>query len=188
MESALVISGFGGQGLLLCGQVVAHAAMVEGREVMWIPSYGPEMRGGAAGCTVLVGDEPIGSPVVDRLDVLVALTTPSLEKHGRLLGEGSLLVVDSSLVSVGPRPGVEVVDIPCTQLARAAGSDKLVSIVALGAVLARRAVVSEAAVREALAAIVGAKHPELLAADLAALQSGMTAAQQDVMKATAAIE
>ena len=83
VETAFVISGFGGQGLLLCGHVLAHAAMVEGR-VLWIPSYGPEMRGGAAGCTVIiVGDEPIGSPVVDRLDVLV-LTTPSLEKHGRL--------------------------------------------------------------------------------------------------------
>ena len=173
METAFVISGFGGQGLLLCGHVLAHAAMVEGREVLWIPSYGPEMRGGAAGCTVIVGDEPIGSPVVDRLDVLVALTTPSLEKHGRLLAAGSLLVVDSALVSVGPRPGVEIVDIPCTQLARAAGSDRLVSIVALGAALARRAVVSEAAVLEALGAIVGAKHPELLAANLTALESGM---------------
>jgi len=176
VERAIVISGFGGQGLLLCGRVLAHAAMVEGREVLWIPSYGPEMRGGSATCTVIVSDEPIGSPVVDQLDVLVALTTPSVEKHGRLLQEGSLLVVDSSLVSVGPRAGIELVDIPCTQLAVAAGSDKLVSIVALGAVLARRAVVSEAAVRSALTAIVGAKHPELLAMDLAALETGMRVA------------
>jgi Pyruvate/2-oxoacid:ferredoxin oxidoreductase gamma subunit len=121
---------------------------------------------------------------VDRLDMLVALTTPSLEKHSRLLGAGRLLVVDSQLVSVGPLPGVEIVDIPCTRLARAAGSDKLVSIVALGAVLARRAVVSEAAVREALAAIVGAKHPELLAANLTALESGMAAARHSVAEAT----
>lgn len=171
-----MISGFGGQGLLLCGRVLAHAAMVEGREVLWIPSYGPEMRGGAATCTVIVSDEAIGSPIVDRLDVLVALTTPSVEKHGRLLQEGSLLVVDSSLVSVGPRAGIELVDIPCTQVAVAAGSDKLVSIVALGAVVARRPVVSEAAVRSALTVIVGAKHPELLAMDLAALEAGMRVA------------
>jgi 2-oxoglutarate ferredoxin oxidoreductase subunit gamma len=176
VERAIVISGFGGQGLLLCGRVLAHAAMVESREVLWIPSYGPEMRGGAATCTVIVSDEPIGSPIVDRLDVLVALTTPSLEKHGRLLQDGSLLVVDSSLVSVGPRAGIELVDIPCTQVAVAAGSDKLVSIVALGAVLARRPVVSEAAVRSALTVIVGAKHPELLAMDLAALEAGMRVA------------
>ena len=171
-----MISGFGGQGLLLCGRVLAHAAMVEGREVLWIPSYGPEIRGGAATCTVIVSDEAIGSPIVDRLDVLVALTTPSVEKHGRLLQEGSLLVVDSSLVSVGPRAGIELVDIPCTQVAVAAGSDKLVSIVALGAVVARRPVVSEAAVRSALTVIVGAKHPELLAMDLAALEAGMRVA------------
>jgi len=177
VETALIISGFGGQGLLLAGQVVAHAAMLEGREVLWIPSYGPEMRGGSASCTVILGDEPVGSPIVDRVDVLIALTTPSLEKHGRLLAEGSLLVVDSSLVSTGPRPGVELVDIPCTRLARDAGSDKLVSAVALGAVIARRPVVGEAAVRAALEAIVGAKHPELLAPDLAALDSGMRAAR-----------
>ena len=176
MESAIIISGFGGQGLLLAGQVLAQAAMLEGREVLWIPSYGPEMRGGAAGCTVLVGDEPVGSPVVDRVDVLVALTTPSLEKHGRLLGPGSLLVVDSSLVSVGPREGVELIDLPCTQLARTAGDDRLVSIVALGAVLARRPIVTAASLREALGRIVGAKHPELLAADLAALDAGWRAA------------
>jgi 2-oxoglutarate ferredoxin oxidoreductase subunit gamma len=176
VERAIVISGFGGQGLLLCGRVLAHAAMIEGREVLWIPSYGPEMRGGAATCTVIVSDEPIGSPIVDQLDVLVALTTPSVEKHGRLLQDGGLLVVDSSLVSVGPRPGVELVDIPCTQIAATAGSDKLVSIVALGAVLARRPVVTVASVRAALTAIVGANHPEMLAMDIAALEAGMRAA------------
>jgi 2-oxoglutarate ferredoxin oxidoreductase subunit gamma len=176
VERTIVISGFGGQGLLLCGRVLAHAAMVEGREVLWIPSYGPEMRGGAATCTVILSDEPIGSPIVDRLDILVALTTPSVEKHGRLLREGSLLVADSSLVSVGPRAGIELVDIPCTQLAVAAGSDRLVSMVALGAVLARRSRVSRTAVEAALTAIVGVEHPELLAMDLTALEAGMRVA------------
>jgi 2-oxoglutarate ferredoxin oxidoreductase subunit gamma len=173
VDTAIVISGFGGQGLLLAGKLVAQAAMLEGREVMWIPSYGPEMRGGAAGCTVLLGDEPIGSPVVDRIDVLVALTTPSLEKYGRRLGAGSMLVVDSSLVSVGPRPGIELIDLPCTQLARAAGDDRLVSIVALGAVLGRRPIVSPETLRTVLMRVVGAKHPELLEADLAAFDSGL---------------
>jgi 2-oxoglutarate ferredoxin oxidoreductase subunit gamma len=177
VETALIVSGFGGQGLLFAGQVVATAAMLDDREVLWIPSYGPEMRGGAAGCTVIVSDEPVGSPVVDRLDVLVALTTPSLEKHGRLLGDGSLLVVDGSLVSVGPRPGIEVVELPFTKLARTAGDDRLVSVVALGAVLARRPVVSEAALRAALERVVGAKHPELLAADIAAFDAGLAAAR-----------
>ena len=176
METSIVVSGFGGQGLLLAGRLVAEAAMAEGREVLWIPSYGPEMRGGAAGCTVIVSDRPVGSPVVDRLDVLVALTTPSLARYGPLLGSGALLVVDSSLVSVGPEPGVDVVDLPCTQLARAAGDDRLVSIVALGAVLARRPIVDADSFRAALDRVVGAKHPELLAADLTAFESGRRAA------------
>jgi 2-oxoglutarate ferredoxin oxidoreductase subunit gamma len=173
VERAIIISGFGGQGLLFAGQVLATAAMIEGREVMWIPSYGPEMRGGAAGCTVIVDDEPIGSPVVDVAAVVIALTTPSFEKHGRLLGEGSLLIVDGALVSATPPAGVEIVALPFTQLARAAGDDRLVSVVALGAMLARRPIVSLEALRAGLARVVGAKHPELLAADVAAFESGL---------------
>ena len=142
MEHAVVISGFGGQGLLFAGQVLAQAAMLEGREVLWIPSYGPEMRGGSAACTVIVGDEPIGSPVVDRADVVVALTRPSFEKYGGLVERGGLLV----------------------------------SIVALGAVLARRPIVGLSALRTALERVVGAEHPGRRAADLVALDSGLTAA------------
>jgi len=182
------VSGFGGQGLLLAGQVVATAAMLEGREVLWIPSYGPEMRGGAAGCTVIVGDEPIGSPVVDRADVVIALTTPSLEKHGRLLGAGSLLVVDGNLVTAPVPVGVEVVALPLTQLARTAGDDRLVSVVALGAMLARRPIVSLEALRAALSRVVGVKHPELLEADIAALEIGLREAMVgtgDLVTATA---
>lgn len=176
MEHAVVICGFGGQGLLFAGQVFAQAAMLEGREVLWIPSYGPEMRGGSAACTVIVGDEPIGSPVVDRADVVVALTRPSFEKYGGLVGRGGLLVVDGSLVDASPPPGVELLAPPCTRLAREAGDDRLVSIVALGAALARRPIVGLPALRTSLERVVGAKHPELLAADLVALDSGLTAA------------
>jgi 2-oxoglutarate ferredoxin oxidoreductase subunit gamma len=176
MEHAIVISGFGGQGLLFAGQVLAHAAMIEGLEVLWIPSYGPEMRGGAAACTVIIGDEPIGSPVVDRADVVIALTPPSLEKYAHLVGPGSLLVVDEALVAAEPPVGAELLALPCTRLARAAGDDRLVSIVALGAALARRPIVRLENLRAALERVVGAKHPELLAADLVALDSGLGAA------------
>jgi 2-oxoglutarate ferredoxin oxidoreductase subunit gamma len=176
MEHAIVISGFGGQGLLFAGQVLAQAAMLEGREVLWIPSYGPEMRGGSAACTVIVGDEPIGSPIVDRADVVIALTPPSFEKYARLAADGGLVVVDEALVTGAPPDGAERLALPCTRLARDAGDDRLVSIVALGAALARRPVVGLAALRTALERVVGAKHPELLAADLVALDSGLAAA------------
>jgi 2-oxoglutarate ferredoxin oxidoreductase subunit gamma len=176
MEHAVVISGFGGQGLLFAGQVLAHAAMLEGREVLWIPAYGPEMRGGAAACTVIVGDEPIGSPVVDRADVVIALTPPSFEKYAHLGSDGGLVVVEEALVTAEPPAGVELLPLACTRLARAAGDDRLVSIVALGAALARRPIVGLPALRTALERVVGAKHPELLAADLVAFDSGLAAA------------
>jgi 2-oxoglutarate ferredoxin oxidoreductase subunit gamma len=175
MERAVVISGFGGQGLLFAGQVLAHAAMIDGLEVLWIPSYGPEMRGGAAACTVILGDEPIGSPVVDRADIVIALTRPSFDKYASLVEGGGLLVVDGSLVAAEPPPDVELASLPCTRLARDAGDDRLVSVVALGAALARRPILALGTLRTALERVVGAKHPELLAADLVALDSGIGA-------------
>jgi len=180
--------GSAARGCSLPGRSWRPPRCSRGREVLWIPSYGPEMRGGAAGCTVIVGDEPIGSPVVDRADVVIALTTPSLEKHGRLLGAGSLLVVDGNLVTAPVPVGVEVVALPLTQLARTAGDDRLVSVVALGAMLARRPIVSLEALRAALSRVVGVKHPELLEADIAALEIGLREAMVgtgDLVTATA---
>jgi 2-oxoglutarate ferredoxin oxidoreductase subunit gamma len=173
---ATVIAGFGGQGLLFAGHVLAQAAMTEGRHVTWMPSYGPEMRGGTASCTVIVADQPIGSPIVDVADSVLALNPPSLARFESLLAPGGVLVLDGSLITDMPtRTDVEVVAVPCTALARTAGHDRLVSVVALGAMLARRPLVSAAAVREALTAIVGSKHADLLAADLAAFDAGLRA-------------
>jgi 2-oxoglutarate ferredoxin oxidoreductase subunit gamma len=178
MERSTIFSGFGGQGLLFAGTVLARAAMTEGREVLWIPSYGPEMRGGTAYCTVIVGDEPIGSPVVDRADAAVVLNPPSLARFEGIVAARGLLVMNTSLIEAEvSRTDLEVVAIPCTDLAREAGDDRLVSVVALGALIARRPVVEAASVRDALAAIVSAKRPEILAADLAAFDAGLRAAQ-----------
>ncbi len=177
MERTVIVSGFGGQGILFAGTVLARAAMAEGLEVFWIPSYGPEMRGGAAACTVIVGDEPIGSPVVDRADVVIALSAPALEKYGPKVASSGLLIVDGSR-GTPPRPvdGVQVLAPPCTQLARAAGDDRLVSIVALGALAARSTVIGVDAIRSGLGEVVGAKHPETLEADLRAFDAGAAAA------------
>lgn len=177
MERSTILAGFGGQGILFAGTVLARAAMAEGREVLWIPSYGPEMRGGTASCTVIVGDTEIGSPVVDRADAVVALNPPSLAKFEALVAPGGLLVINDSLIEAETtRTDIEIVRVPCTRLAGAAGDDRLVSVVALGALLARREVVSIASVRNAIAAIVQAKRPTILAADLAALEAGFRAA------------
>jgi len=180
-ERATILAGFGGQGLLFAGQVLARAALAEGGEVFWIPSYGPEMRGGTAACTVIVGDEPIGSPVADRLDALIALNPPSLAKYEPLLAPGGLLVINDSLIEAEPaRDDVEVVRVPCTAIATAAGDERLTCIVALGALVARRPIVGPAAVEAALRALLAGKRSAALESDLAAVEAGRRAAVGDV--------
>lgn len=176
-ETATILAGFGGQGLLVGGTVLARAATDAGLEAFWIPSYGPEMRGGTASCTVIVADRPIGSPMVDRPDVVVALNPPSLAKFEASIRPGGLLVVNGSLIEAVPsRTDLEIVTIPCTAIARQAGDERLTCVVALGAVLARRPIVTREAALGALADVVGAKHPEILAADIAGFEAGWDAA------------
>ena len=121
MERSTIIAGFGGQGILFAGKVLAEAALLEGREVLWIPSYGPEMRGGTASCTVIVADRPIGSPIVDRADHAVVLNPPSMAKYAPLVAVGGLLVVNTTLIEAEPgRDDIEVIEVPVHR-ARPAG-------------------------------------------------------------------
>jgi 2-oxoglutarate ferredoxin oxidoreductase subunit gamma len=174
MEHATIFGGFGGQGILFAGYVLADAAVIEGRAASWMPSYGPEMRGGTASCTVIVADRAIGSPIVDTTDSVIALNPPSLAKFEPLLTPGGLLVLNTSLIEAEPRRNdVEVVNVACTKLAREAGDDRLVSVVALGALIARRPIVKPESIRSALAELVARRHPELLAGDLAAFERGL---------------
>jgi 2-oxoglutarate ferredoxin oxidoreductase subunit gamma len=155
--------------------VLAQAAVIEGRTVSWMPSYGPEMRGGTASCTVIIADHQIGSPIVDSADSVIALNPPSLAKFEPLLVAGGLLVLNATLIEPETRrTDVEVVAIPCTSLARASGDERYVSIVALGGLLARRPIVSPDSVREAVIALVG-DRPSLVAADLTAFMQGYQA-------------
>ena len=172
MEHSTIFGGFGGQGLLFAGHVLAEAAVIDGREVSWMPSYGPEMRGGTASCTVIVADRPIGSPIVDAADSVVALNPPSMAKFEPVLKPNGLFVLNASLIEAEPRRrDIEVLALPCTALARSAGDDRLVSVVALGGLIARRPIVTVDAVRQALANLVG-RHANLLDADLAGFDRG----------------
>ena len=174
MERSVIFAGFGGQGLLFAGQVLARAAMDEDREVLWIPTYGPEMRGGTAACTVIVGDEPIGSPVVDAAWAAVVLNPPSLAKFAPLVAPGGTLVVNATLIEAeSGRPDVDELRVPCTRLAREAGDDRLVSVAALGALVGRTEIVGADAVVAALTEILGHKHPEALQADIAVFKGGL---------------
>jgi 2-oxoglutarate ferredoxin oxidoreductase subunit gamma len=182
MERSTIIAGFGGQGILFAGKVLAEAALLEGREVLWIPSYGPEMRGGTASCTVIVADRPIGSPIVDRADHAVVLNPPSMAKYAPVVAGGGLLVVNTTLIEAeSGRDDVEVIEVPCTALARQAGDDKLVSVVALGALVGRRRFVEPDSVHRALAILLGTKRPELIDADCAAFDAGYEAGLEPVV-------
>ncbi len=182
MERSVVFAGFGGQGLLFAGQILARAAIKDGLEVFWIPSYGPEMRGGTAACTVIVGDQPIGSPIVDQYDAAVAMNLPSLHKYGLRVHPGGLLVTNASLITEpSGRDDLDELHIPCTELAAKGGNDKLVSVVGLGAVVGRLGWVSRESVRAAIEEVAGRKRPEILEADLIALDAGYEAAREPAL-------
>ncbi|MGZ6315358.1 MAG: 2-oxoacid:acceptor oxidoreductase family protein [Candidatus Limnocylindrales bacterium] len=177
MEHSVAFAGFGGQGLLFTGQALARAAIKDGLEVFWIPSYGPEMRGGTASCTVIVGSEPIGSPVVDQFDAAVVMNLPSLRKFGPLVAPGGLLIVNSSLLGDhgGSRADIDEMRLPCTELAARGGDDKLVSVVALGALVGRLGWVTPDSIRAALREMASRKRPEVVDADLGVFQAGLDA-------------
>ena len=137
METSVIMAGFGGQGLLLIGKLLAEASMSEGKEVSWLPSYGPEMRGGTTNCTVVVSDKPVASPVVNQPSSLVVMNRPSLERFGPQVKSGGLIVINSSMIDCDSgRKDVKQVFIPANDEARALGTDKAANMVILGAFIA----------------------------------------------------
>lgn len=177
MESSIVIAGFGGQGVLFAGKMLAYAGMENGLHVTWIPSYGPEMRGGTANCTVVISDRPIGAPIVSQPEIVIALNHPSFEKYVDKVRLGGLIVVNSSLVTEKcERDDVEAVYIPANLIAEAFDQPKLLNMAAVGAMLARRPIVSLETFRQALTAHLPATKTELLDVNMLILQRGYDAA------------
>ena len=151
MQSEVMFAGFGGQGILLSGKILAHAAMEEGYQVAWIPSYGPEMRGGTAYCLVVISDRTIGSPVIENPHHLVAMNRPSLDKFSPKVKSNGVILVNSSLIPV--RSGREDVDeliVPVSDIAKELGSIRSANIVALSAFVARSKIVDFNVLREAV--------------------------------------
>lgn len=179
MHEEIIISGFGGQGSLFAGQLLAYAGMAEDREVTWIPSYGPEMRGGTAHCTVIVSDEPIGSPLVRRPSAAVVMNPPSMEKYEPLIKEGGLLVVNRSLVpGTSDRDDLRVLLVPANEIAEELGEPRTANIVLLGALVEATGVVSLEAVEEALEKHLRADRRHLLQPNIEALHHGAAVAQE----------
>jgi 2-oxoisovalerate ferredoxin oxidoreductase beta subunit len=155
----LKVAGFGGQGILLLGVAMAECGMQAGYQVAWLPSYGPEMRGGTANCHVRISDVEIGSPLVAEADVLIAMNRPSLEKFEHEVKPGGLLFYDSSLITIKPtRSDIEVIAVPATEIADAIGSTKSANMVMLGAYVKKTGILDLASVVEALPTFIKAKR------------------------------
>ena len=136
MMNQILIAGFGGQGVLFAGKFLAYKGLIEGKQVSWLPSYGPEMRGGTANCSVIVGDEPIGSPIVNAPNTLIAMNLPSLQKYENAVVPGGLILVDSSLIAEKvARTDVKVCYVPATKLANDSGFSTLANMILIGKLL-----------------------------------------------------
>jgi 2-oxoglutarate ferredoxin oxidoreductase subunit gamma len=178
MQQEVIFAGFGGQGVLFAGQLLAYAALEQGLEVTWIPSYGPEMRGGTANCTVVVSDEEIGSPVVAHPGAVVVFNGPSLDKYAPMVRPGGWVVVNASLVPQAvTREDVQVLRVEGSQMAEALGERKLANLVMLGALLARLPILPLDAVEAALREHLPARHQRLLVPNCQALHAGAEAAR-----------
>jgi 2-oxoglutarate ferredoxin oxidoreductase subunit gamma len=176
METSIIISGFGGQGALFAGQLLAYAGMDNKLNVTWFPSYGPEMRGGTAHCTVIISDEAIGTPVTGRPDIVIVLNGPSYEKYEPLVITGGLLVVNSSIVTEQSRRcDIDTVYIPANGIAEELGSAKMMNMAALGAMLAQRPLFSLEALEQTLTDHLPASKAHLLESNFLVLRRGYVA-------------
>jgi 2-oxoglutarate ferredoxin oxidoreductase subunit gamma len=183
MQTEIILAGFGGQGIMFAGQILSYAAMDAGKEVTWIPSYGPEMRGGTANCTVTIADEEIGSPLVQYPPAALVMNLPSLDKYESLIKPGGVMVVNSSMVDRAPtRTDITTVCIPCNEIAEGIGSPRLANMVAIGALLTALPVLSVADIETALNAHMPGRHKNLLPKNMEALQKGAEFAQKELHK------
>ena len=191
MQLEIVISGFGGQGALFAGQLLAYAGMENGKYVTWIPSYGPEMRGGTANCTVVVSDEPIGSPLVNHPAAVIALNLPSVDKYEGLIKPGGLLIYNSSLVERPVyRTDMRVISVPANDISHEetsaltgdSGDPRLANVVMLGALVQATGILPLAAIEAALEAHLPQRHMRWLEPNKIALRRGAALAAPESVR------
>ena len=178
MTHSYLIAGFGGQGLLFAGKFLAYKGLLENKEVSWLPSYGPEMRGGTANCSVIVSDEDVGSPLVDMADVIVAMNLPSLLKFEDKVKPGGVLVVNQSLIDRKvERDDIQVVYCDANRIAEEVGNPKGANVAILGAMLEKAPVTSVETMMEAIRIELGEKKARFLEGNKKALIAGMESAR-----------
>ena len=173
MTTNILLSGFGGQGILFAGKQIAKTGMDTGLQVSWLPSYGPEMRGGTASCSVIVSDEEVGCPLVSAPDLLVCFNLPSFDKFECTVAPGGKLFADSSLIDKkSTRTDIEAFYIPATKMAAEAGVPTLANMIMLGKLIKETGAVSFSDMDGVFAKIVSAKRQDLIAANIKALELG----------------
>lgn len=172
MVQEIIIAGFGGQGIMLMGQLIAYAGMLENKNVSWIPSYGPEMRGGTANCSVIVSDSIIGAPIVSEPTVLIAMNLPSLDKFAPVIKSDGMAIVNSSLIDQFPNRGdISIIKVKANDIANHLGNSKVANMVILGALLEATKVVSCESVMKAFIKLFAGK-PELVSINQKAMAIG----------------
>ncbi len=168
-----LFAGFGGQGILFAGKFAAYKGLIDEKQVSWLPSYGPEMRGGTASCSVIISDDPVGSPIVSKPDVLVAMNLPSLDRYEDAVATGGTIFVDSTLVERRvKRDDVAVYYVPATRLANENGMPTLANMIIMGNILKVMNGFGEESVNAALKKVISAKHADMLDVNLKALKIG----------------
>ena len=173
MTRELLFAGFGGQGLLFSGKVLAYKGLLEDKNVSWLPSYGPEMRGGTANCSVILSDDPVGAPIISNPDVLVAMNLPSLDKYESKVKPGGTIFVDSSLIERKvKRDDINVYYVPATRLAGENGAPTLANMILMGKLLQVFGEYDEENVKKALGKCISARHADLLDLNLKCMEIG----------------
>jgi len=175
----MIAAGFGGQGVMVLGQLIAYSGIAQGLHVTWIPSYGPEMRGGTANCAVVVSNEEIGSPVVNKSNITVVMNQPSLTKFEDSVKPGGYLFYNSDLVNYeNKRTDITVIAIPAQSLAHELGSDKVANIVVLGTIVGATGIVDKDVCIETIKEKLGKRKPKFLPMNLDAFEKGFELAKK----------
>lgn len=173
MTTQILIAGFGGQGVLFAGKFLAYKGLLEEKQISWLPSYGPEMRGGTANCSIIISDDPVGSPIVSKPDALIVMNLPSLDKYENAVVPGGKVFVDSTLIGRKvARTDIDAYYIPATKMAAEAGIPTLANMIILGKMIKETGAVSFENLEAAMKKVVSAKRAELLEINLKALSTG----------------
>lgn len=173
MTNEIILAGFGGQGILFAGKLLAYCAMVMEKELSWLPSYGPEMRGGTCNCHVIVADEPVSSPLICNPSILLTMNLPSLDKFEKTVQSGGYIVLDSSMIQRDVlRTDVSVIKIPASQIARELNATKLANMIIVGAMVKSTGLASLDVLKEALKKTIPASKTELYDINLKCIEAG----------------